>query len=257
MFCIVLLFPNSLLYGEQETTDINYFRLALTTAGGLAAGGYALKESMEIWGTKRGPFHFKDDWDGDNLIQVDEVSHMVIAYKMAQAGRYILEWDGFSHKWANIMGAGVSFLWLFVVEYPIDSYNPYQGFGVSDLLFDIAGCAFAYFRANHRFLQKFDLRFSTKVNPFQLDRIIAWTTDEYDSWVYWLTYTPVPQRIPFSISIGYSSWREHTYEPKREWHIGFTVSLYELYSFIRKTEYERDFWGLYQVPINEHILREK
>ena len=220
-------------------------------------GCYALDKSLDIWGRDRGAFHFKDDWNGDNLVQTDEVSHMFVAYKVAQTTSYLLKWDGFSDKWANILGSGLSFGWLFIVEYPIDSYNPYQGFGVSDLMFDIAGSAFAYLRATYPSLRKFDLRISTKTNPFDMKRIIAWTVDEYDSWVYWLSYTPNPRKIPLSISVGYASWREKRNEPKREWHIAFTISFYELYSFVRRSENKMDFLGIYQIPVAEDILRKK
>ena len=217
-------------------------------------GWYALDKSLDIWGRDKGPFHFKDDWDGDNLVQTDEASHLFIAYKMAQAASFLFKWDGFSDKWANILGSGVSFAWLFIVEYPLDSYNPYQGFGVSDFMFNIAGLTFAYLRATYPSLKKFDLRISNKHNPLKLKRIIAWTLDEYDSWIYWLSYTPNPRKIPLSIAIGYSSWRKRRDEPRREWHIALTISPYELYSFLRGTENRMDFWGIYQFPVAEHII---
>ena len=258
IFSFLLIPIKSALCFENDTTQIHYKRLAITGVGSALISGLALHQSAKIWDEdQHSDFHFKDDWSGDGLVQTDEVSHMYVAYKIAQTAYHILRWDGFSDRDASLIGTGVSFLILFIVEYPIDSYNAYQGFGKSDLLFNSMGASFMYLRNRYPSLKCLDLRISNREPPWEWNRLIAQTRQEYDTWIYWLTYSPFPDKIPVSLSLGYSSYRTEINEPKRIWHLAFTTSFYELYSFVKKSRNKGDYWGGYQFPIVEHQFKEK
>ena len=134
----------------------------VSVSANLAIMPLAYNHMVNAWGVPDGRFHFKDDWSGDNLALNDEVSHLVVSYKLTQLFHSGYRALGYSEGTARLMGVIEAAVIVTAVEYPIDAYNPTQGFGVSDLLFDYAGIGLGYLKiADSRFAD-WDLKVSVK-----------------------------------------------------------------------------------------------
>lgn len=243
---------------NEDKTKIHWTRLAFTSALALGVSVYAVDYEMETWGKVRGKFHFKDDWDGDYLKQSDEMSHLFYGYKMTQLLYIISRFNGFSKRTSVWIGSVIAFLWLFSVEYPIDAYNPQQGFGVSDLIFNTVGVAVGAIRLCYPRFSFFDFKISFEDNPFKRKSIIAKKADEYDNMIYWLTFTPNRPKNPFNISIGYSTYRPRWRVVKRELYFSVGTSLSDLtYVFLKNAKPLFDFLGFCQFSIVKNVEKEK
>jgi hypothetical protein len=97
-----------------------------------------------------------------------------------------------------------------MVEYPIDAHNPEQGLGVSDLAFDYAGIGLACVKRRLGALDDFDFKISWKRNLFFSNQpMFAQTYDEFDNFIYWLTYRTrlfLPEKI-VCLGLGCSAAR--------------------------------------------------
>jgi len=173
----------------------------------LAAITVGFNQAMNTWGKSKGKFHLKDDWKGDGLAQTDELSHFMWGYKMTQFLYSTYDWVGFSPKTSRALSLSESALILTLVEYPIDAYNPEQGLGVSDLIFDYLGVGMAVAKKHYSWLNDFDFKISWKKNIFSENKTpFAQTYEEYDNFIYWLTYRPklfLPQKL-VCFGFGYS-----------------------------------------------------
>jgi len=223
------------------------------SATAIGLGGYAYSRMDDWWGHEYGPAHIKhNDWNGDDLVQTDEISHLVISYKITQAGIHFARWTGFSDPACRWIGGGIAGLIMTWVEYPVDAHNPYQGFGYTDMTANIVGIGFAILR--DRWPQKLDwldLRVSVKEPSNVGDEIIAQTNAENDAYIYWLTVSPA-RRFPVHAAVGYSA--NHNTLPdnkaEREVYIGFGTSLAELAGLIdRKWRNKLDLWNFYELSI--------
>ncbi|MGB8658498.1 MAG: hypothetical protein WCE90_12060 [Candidatus Zixiibacteriota bacterium] len=186
-----------------------------------------MKHAMSQWGKSNGRFHVKDDWKGDHLAQTDELSHCMWGYRMTQFFFSAYQWTGFSSTTSQILSVSESALILTAVEYPIDAYNPQQGLGVSDLIFDYLGVGLALAKRHISQLEDFDFKISWKRNNLSFNHPgFAQTYEEYDDFIYWLTYRTnlfMPRRI-FCIGVGYSVTHQGI-EPRRQFFLGAGISL--------------------------------
>jgi len=240
------------LLEPQPQREIILWRAAVFGATAFSIAGYAYSRMDDWWGHEYGPAHIKhDDWNGDNLAQTDEVSHMVFSYKITQAGTGLAKWTGFSDGVSRIIGVGISGFIMTWVEYPVDAHNPLQGFGYTDMTANIIGISLATARdiwPQH--LQGLDLRFSIKPNSEVNDEFIAQTCNENDAFIYWLTYNP-SDNFPVHPAIGYSA--NHNNDKRvaeREVYLGFGTSLAEIAGLIDpRWRSKLDFWSLYELSV--------
>jgi hypothetical protein len=220
----------------SEPAQINYKRasfIGLVNAGTI---GFGFKQAMSSWGRSNGRFHIKDDWKGDHLSQTDELSHFMWGYKMTEFLLASYRWAGFSSKTTEILSLSESALILTLVEYPIDAYNPKQGLGVSDLIFDYLGVGLAWAKKHESWLGDLDLKISWKNNIFSSKHpVFAQTYEEYDNTIYWITYRAklfLPRKI-LCFGLGYGVIH-HGIEPQRQTYCGIGLSLSDSASLFGK-----------------------
>jgi len=182
-------------------------RLAVWGGLSLAQGVLAYRKTLDIWGKPSGKFHLKNDLNGDYLACSDEISHMLVAYKLAQLARQGFRWSGLSPAAATRWGAFQAAVYMTFVEFPMDAYNPGQGMGLSDLLADFAGIGLAWCRAGVD-NPRWDLKVSVKSEFFAGNsRLLAHNNKQYDDFIYWLTYRISDNRYnPLVIGLGYSTY---------------------------------------------------
>ncbi|MBI5868471.1 MAG: DUF2279 domain-containing protein [candidate division Zixibacteria bacterium] len=208
-------------------------RFLLWTGFSAAACVEAFRQSQASWGASKGRFHFKADFKGDGLAMTDEVSHLLVAYRLSRVIEGGYRWSGMDARQARLWGSTEAWFLTFLVEYPIDAYNPQQGFGVSDLIFNTIGAAAAYAHsaiANPRW----DIKVSVKPRFFNGDgRIVAYNDRQYDDFVYWITYRPIQNRyVPLLFGAGYSTTHATAREPIKELRLGVGTTLEELGALI-------------------------
>jgi len=238
---------SSIIFHPQQKR-INYRRASIIGLVNAGATFFGFKQAIACWGKSNSGFHFKDDWKGDNLTQTDELSHFMWGYKMTQFFLRAYDWVGLSSKTSQALSISQSALLLTLVEYPIDAYNPKQGFGVSDLIFDYMGIGLACVKENKSWLEDFDVKISWKRNIFLANQpMFAQTYEEFGNFVYWLTYRTklfLPQKI-FCFGVGYSVTHDGQ-EPKRQFFGGIGLSLPDFASlFGRKFEERVKFLGIF------------
>jgi hypothetical protein len=174
---------------KPKRTGINRKRawgLGTANAGTIFFG---FKQAIESWGKTKGGFHMKGDWKGDNLAQIDELSHFMWGYKMTQFLFSAYRWAGFSPKASRVISVSQTAFILSLVEYPIDAYNPKQGLGISDLVFDYLGIGFACMKTRCHWLEDFDVKISSRKNILLGNQpVFAQSYEQFDNFIYWLTY---------------------------------------------------------------------
>jgi len=215
---------------------INYKRASIIGIVNAGAIFFGFKQAISCWGKPESGFYFKDDWNGDNLLQADELSHFMWGYKMTQFFFWAYDWVGLSSKTSQVLSISQSALLLTLVEYPIDAHNPKQGFGMSDLIFDYLGVSLAYMKNNNSWLEDFDFKISSKKNIFLSNQpLFAQTYEEFDNFIYWFTYSAklfLPRKI-LCLGVGYSA-THHGGKPKREFFGGIGLSLPDFASLFGK-----------------------
>lgn len=181
--------------------------------------------ASNTWGAPNGKFHFKDDLH-DNLALTDEVSHAFAAYKFAEGFRWLFGVMGMREdkiEKYSLLEAG---LLTTLIEFPMDAYNPNQGLGVSDLLFDWAGVGFSYL--HHRGLRNFDLKFSVKKSPFDFEhKVLASESDEFSNFVWWGCWKPKY----LWLGAGYST-NHDAVKVESEYYLGVGTTLYDLLALV-------------------------
>ena len=212
---------------KPQRGRINSRRAWLLGSANAGAIFFGFRQAIASWGKTKGGFHFKEDWAGDRLAQIDELSHLMWGYKMTQFLYCAYRWAGFSSKASHLISVSQTALVLTMVEYPIDAYNPKQGLGVSDLVFDYAGIGFAYAKERYAWLGDFDLKISSRRNILLGNQpLFAQTYEQFDNFVYWLTYRTrlfLPQKV-FCFGLGYGV-THHGDEPNRHIFGGIGLSL--------------------------------
>jgi hypothetical protein len=213
------------------------YRKALIIGGlNVLAISAGFHEAVNTWGKSKSKFHLKDDWKGDGLAQTDEISHFLWGYKMTQFLYWAYDWVGFSPKTSRTISLCESSLILTLVEYPIDAYNPQQGLGVSDLIFDYLGVGMALAKKHYGWLNDFDFKISWKKNVFSENQtLFAQTYEEFDNFIYWLTYRTkffFPKKL-LCFGLGYSATRSGL-GPQREFYGGMGLSIPDFASLFGK-----------------------
>lgn len=197
-------------------------------SGGHTIGGVLLHREMQAsWGESNGRFHIKDDWSGDGLSQNDEISHFVTAYGLTKAFSRIWGWTGVSPRQARTLAAVETGSLLTLVE-TLDAFNPRQGLGVSDLVFDFAGIGVGLLALRHP--GRWDIKFSAKNNLFRAQKtLFAQDARESDYYVFWATYRlPLgwAERQPLSVGLGHSVRRgADGISPERELYLGLGTTV--------------------------------
>lgn len=204
-------------------------RLLLWGGFSAAAMVEAFRQSQAAWGSSNGKFHIKADFRGDGLAMTDEASHMLAAYRLSGLIESGYRWSGIEPSHARRLAFAETWLLTFLVEFPIDAYNPEQGFGVSDLLFNTLGTIAAYGHSAAR-SPRWDLKVSVKPSFFNgTGRVIAYNNKQYDDFLYWITYRPLRARyIPLLIGAGYSTSHHGGSDPTKELRLGIGTTLSEI-----------------------------
>lgn len=213
---------------SRPKNGISYKRAVIFGIANVTAISFGFEHTTAIWGKSNGRFHIKwEDWTGDHLAQIDEISHFMWGYKMTQFFFGAYQWVGLSPRTGQLLSMLESALILTAVEYPIDAYNPQQGLGISDLIFDYMGVGLAYTKKHNAWLDNLDFKISWKRNIFKArDSAFAQTYQDYDNIIYWVTYRPsliIPRKI-VCWGFGYST--NHVgIEPRRQFYLGVGLSM--------------------------------
>jgi hypothetical protein len=223
-------------YLTSGKKGINYKRAGFLSTANAGAIIYGFRQAISSWGESKGEFHLKNDWKGDNLAQIDELSHFLWGYKMTQFLFWSYRWAGFSSKVSHIISISQTALVLTMVEYPVDAYNPKQGLGLSDLVFDYAGIGLACLKHSFPWMENFDVKISSKNNIFLGKQpLFAQTYGEFDNFIYWLTYKHklyLPQKV-LCFGLGYGVTHRHDV-PQRELLVGVGLSLPDFISLFHE-----------------------
>ena len=226
---------------------IDYRKASIIGGVNLVAIAVGFPQAIKTWGKSKGKFHLKDDWKGDGLVQTDEICHFLWGYKMTQLLYWAYDWVGFSSKTSRIISSSEASLILTLVEYPIDAYNPTQGLGISDLIFDYLGVGMALAKKRHSWLNDFDFKFSWKKDILSKNKTpFLQTYEEYENLIYWFTYRTkffFPKKL-ICVGVGYSITR-FTCEPKREFYGGIGLSIPDFASLFGKRA--RDFSNFLEI----------
>ncbi len=211
---------------DTTTTKIRPVRLGLASAFSVGAVAYASGEFTRVWGeSSSSTWGWKTgDWNGDGLVQTDEFSHFQLGQRITEFGYGMSRWCGFRHNTSLWIGASIGLAGTFWVEI-IDAYNPDQGFGVTDMVVDVAGVLFALLRKQSPFVDRFDLRVTFEDLKYIPDNLFMATDFRgYDNAIFWITYQP-DKDLPFDVCLGYSSDRDYPSKvPRRELFIGAGIS---------------------------------
>lgn len=225
--------PVNLQTPEFEIPGFNKSRMAVWGGVTATAGYLAYEQSQASWGVSNGQFHFKDDLR-DGLAMSDETSHLFAAYELTRALHMGYAWTGLSSTAARRVAAVHAWLWTFFVEYPIDAYNPTQGFGASDLAFNTAGVLAAYQQTRPGQTPWWDIKISVKRSFFEGEsRFIAHSNEQYDDYVYWLTVRPTRHRyIPLWVGTGYATTHGGWPQIDKELHLAIGTTIEDLAAMV-------------------------
>ncbi len=243
--------PNTGSQGQSAGPRRSTLRLWVVGGVQVAGAAFVYDEAQRTWGYSRGRFHVKNDWTGDTLSQADEMSHLFFGYTLTRVYAGMWRWGGLEAKSARSVGAVESALTMTLVEV-MDAFNPVQGLGVSDLVFDYAGVGAGLLSLSHP--GDWGIRASTKggglAPPF------SQTKRQYDDWIFWATYRPPLQwgggggvKQPLSLGLGHSTRRAPDgLSAVREIHFGIGTTLPDVVRMFSPTLAERvrilDFYYL-------------
>jgi predicted lipoprotein DUF2279 len=206
---------------EQGSNDT---RLWLVGGLHVVVGVLVYMETQQTWGHSRGRFHVKDDWTGDGLSQNDEASHLFFGYTLTKTFAGQWHWAGMSPRKARTVGAVETAGVLTMVEV-LDAFNPAQGLGVQDLVFDYAGIGLGVLSLSRP--DGWSIRMSSKApareGPF------AETVRQSDNYIFWVTYRPPwpgGSNQPVSLGLGHGVRRgPDGVSPVREVHLGIGTTV--------------------------------
>ncbi len=211
---------------EDDDRSPGILTHAITISANLALFPIAYNQMEKTWGVPNGKFHFKDDWSGDNMALNDEVSHMVVSYKLTQLLNSGYRALGYSPKTALWLGMIEAAFIVTAVEYPIDAYNPDQGMGISDLFFDYGGIALGYLKITNERFANWDLKTSVKSFSHANRQVLGDAAEDYDNYIYWLTYRVEPAVF----GLGYSTSHPGGGEVDKEFYFALGTTIPDLLS---------------------------
>jgi hypothetical protein len=224
---LFFVFTVTLHAAHSDTTWTNRHLQRNLLVGNVAILGSAYAYSTHLWGAPDGKFHFKNDLH-DNLAMTDEISHMFAAYKFAEGFRWLFRITRMQPDKLDKYSLLEAGLITTLVEYPLDAYNPDQGFGVSDLIFDWAGVGFAWLRWHG--MQQFDLKFSLKRSPFDFqNKLLASSNNEFDNYIWWANWKP--KYVWLGLGYGTNHDSGHV---KSEYYLGAGTTLCDLLGLFDK-----------------------
>jgi hypothetical protein len=229
MSLVLLLFSSSLYGGgsgvDTDSIPENKHLYRNLLIGNVAILSFTYVYAVNTWGAPDGKFHLKDDLD-DNLAMTDEVSHFFVSYKLSEGCRWLFRITGMQSdkiEKYSLLEAG---LLTSLVEFPMDAYNPDQGFGISDFVFNWAGIGFSWLR--HRGLESFDVKFSLKRSPFEFEnKVLASRNEEFSNFIWWSCWKP---RYVW-LGAGYSTNHESA-TVESEYYLGIGTTLYDLIALV-------------------------
>ncbi len=188
------------------------------------AGAYVY--FADTWGAPNGKFHIKDEIH-DNMAFNDEVSHFYFGYKLTDGFDWLFRTlkvpPGKSLRLAALQSAAV----LTLVEYPMDSYNPSQGMGLTDLAADYLGVGFSLLK--RKYPDNFDMKFCVKQPPWKFaHKFLASQNQEFDNWIWWAVWKP---KYVWG-GVGYSTNHDKS-DVQPEVYVGAGTTLYDLLHFVK------------------------
>ena len=211
---------------HAPVTNARSNTLRLWMVGGLhgGVGAFVYAETQNTWGHSRGRFHVKQDWSGDSLSQNDEASHLFFGYTLTRTFAAHWRWAGMTPRGSRKIGAFESAFVLTMVE-ALDAFNPAQGLGVSDLVFDYAGAGVGLWTLSH----PGDGGIRTSIKVPARARLFAENVRQSDNYIFWVTYRPPlgwGVKQPLSVGLGHSTRRAPDgVTPVREVHFGIGTTL--------------------------------
>ncbi len=247
-----IMMPDLRLYDNHgDSRGPRILSHTVAVGANLTAMPFLYDHMTGLWGDPNGSFHFKDDWNGDNLGLNDEVSHLFVSYKLAQflvAGYGKL---GYSEKTARILGFAEAAFIVTAVEFPIDAFNPDQGLGVSDLIFDYTGLGLAYLKLTDSRFEDFDLKVSVKSLSYDSRSVLGDNSEDYDNYIYWLTY----RKTPFVFGLGYGTDHPEVWDVDRQFHLGIGTTLPDLLGLFSEDASKFFRWAeLYYINIRWNFV---
>jgi hypothetical protein len=230
LILILLLLGSQPLWGMELRSDTLrtqpqphlYRNLAI---GNIVFGTGAYLYFADTWGAPKGKFHVKDEIH-DNLAFNDELSHLFFGYKLSQGFDWLFRGLHVNSKKASQLGALQAAFILTLIEFPMDSYNPSQGMGLTDLAADYLGVGWALLKKNRP--NNFDMKFCVKKPPWKFsNKLLANTNQEFDNWIWWATWKP---KYVWT-GIGYSTNHDKP-DVESEVYLGVGTTLYDLLHLI-------------------------
>ncbi|MFH2056187.1 MAG: hypothetical protein ABIJ61_09540 [bacterium] len=195
--------------------------------GNLVGGTAAYFYFTDVWGKPTGKFHFKDDTH-DNLALTDEVSHMFASYQIAEGSRWLFRLLGMPQDKIEKYALLEAVLITTFIEFPLDAFNPGQGVGVSDLLFNSAGVGLSYLR--HHGAAQFDMKFSLKRSPLEFEnKFLASDAAEFDNFIWWGVWKP--RHLWFGFGYSTNHYRADGLVEK-EFYLGAGTTLHDLLNIV-------------------------
>ena len=202
--------------------------IAISAGVNLSAAVPVYNQMVNSWGRPNGKFHVKHDWSGDYLALNDEISHMFVSYKLMQFFNSGYQFVGFSPKTAKILGIVETAFIVTAVEYPIDAYNPDQGLGISDLIFDYTGIFMGYMKVSYPSLKNWDIKTSLKSLSYSNKNVIGSNSEDYDNYIYWLTY----RKSPAVFGFGYSTDHPQPLNVDKQFYLGIGTTVPDMIRLI-------------------------
>ncbi len=229
--CIALCAINSATLAQTVTGDSTRARKSHVNRnmliGNLVVGTGAYFYFENTWGAPDGKFHFKNELH-DNVAFTDEISHFYAGYKLTDGFRWFFRMLKVPEENQLKYGALQAAIILTLVEFPMDAFNPDQGFGVSDFVLDYGGIGYALLDA--KYPNQFDMKFSVKQPPWKFDnKFLASKNEEFANFIWWATYTPKM----VSVGLGYGIEYDQHGEAQSQVFLGAGTTLYDLLYLIK------------------------
>jgi len=222
---LLLLSSQTLMGGELQLDTLRvklqphlYCNLAV---GNIVFGTGAYLYFSDTWGVPKGKFHIKDELY-DNLALSDEVSHFYAGYKMTDGFAWLFRALKVQPQRVNRLAAMQTVLILTLIEFPMDTYNPSQGMGLTDLVADYAGVGWGLLKKEYP--NNFDMKFCVKRPPWKFKhKLLASDNSEFDNFIWWGVW----KAKYVWTGIGYSTNHDHP-DVKPEVYLGVGTTLYDL-----------------------------
>jgi hypothetical protein len=190
-------------------------------AGNIVVGVGAYVYFSRTWGAPNGKFHIKDEIH-DNMAFNDEISHFFAGYKLTEGFDWFFRTLRAPREKSLKLAAAQAALILTLVEYPMDSYNPGQGMGLTDLTADYLGIGWSLLK--RKYPNNFDMKFCLKQPPWKFEnKFLASKNQEFDNWIWWANWKP---KYVWT-GVGYSTNHDQG-DVKPEVYLGVGTTLYDL-----------------------------